>query len=90
MTCAHCFDDEDVGHDGENVVVGGKGSQPVDGKVVDPDDEDREVDRENPEHQDEETVDVVVEVVIVARTLNVCVSVSRLKSRRVIAYCFLC
>lgn len=90
MTCAHCFDDEDVGHDGENVVVGGKGSQPVDGKVVDPDDEDREVDRENPEHQDEETVDVVVEVVIVARTLNVCVSVPRLKSRRVIAYCFLC
>lgn len=48
MTCAHGLDDEDVGHDGENVVVGGKGGQPVDGKVVDPDDEDREVDRENP------------------------------------------
>ena len=90
MTCAHCFDDEDVGHDGEDVVVGGKGSQPVDGKVMNPDDEDREVDWENPEHEDEETVDVVVEVVVVARTLNGCVSVLRLKSRRAVAYCFLC
>jgi len=90
VTCAHCFDDEDVGHDGENVVVGGKGSQPVDGKVVDPDDEDREIDREDPEHEDEKTVDVIVEVVVVARTLNLCVSVLKLKSSRAIAYCFLC
>jgi hypothetical protein len=67
----HCFDDENVRHDGEDVVVGGKGCEPVDCEVVHPDDEDGEVDRENPEHEDQQTVDVVVEVVVVAGPLCV-------------------
>ena len=90
MAGAHGFDDENVGHDGEDVMMRGERSEPVDGEVVDPDDEDREIDREDPEHEDEETVDVIVEVVVVARTLNLCVSVLKLKSSRAIAYCFLC
>jgi len=45
----------------------------MDGEIVDPDDEDGEVDGENPEHEDQETVDVVVEVVVVARSLGECV-----------------
>ena len=52
VACAHRLDDEDVGHDGEDVVVRGKGGEPVDGEVVDPDDEDREVDGEDPKHED--------------------------------------
>lgn len=44
MACRHGFDDEDVGHDGEDVVMRGKGREPVDGEVVHPDDKDGEVD----------------------------------------------
>ena len=64
MASAHGFDDENVRHDGQDVVVRGKGRQPVHGEVVDPNDEDGEVDGENPEHEDEEGVRVVVEVVV--------------------------
>ena len=46
------FDEDEVGHDGEDVVVGGKGSEPVDGEVADPDEEDGDVDGENPEHEE--------------------------------------
>ena len=48
----------------------------MDGEVVDPDDKDGEVDGEDPEHEDEETVDVVVEVIVIARSLSECVSSS--------------
>ena len=48
----------------------------MDGEVVDPDDKDGEVDGEDPEHEDEETVDVVIKVVVVARSLWECVSCS--------------
>jgi hypothetical protein len=72
----HGFDNEDVGHDGEDVVMRGKGCEPVDGKIVNPDDEDRKVDGEDPEHEYEQTVDVVVEVVVVAGSLWECVSSS--------------
>lgn len=48
------FDEQDEGHDGEDVVVGGEGGEPVDGEVVDPDDENGEVDGEDPEHEDED------------------------------------
>lgn len=41
MAGAHGFDNQDVGHDGENVVMRGEGSEPVDSEIVDPDNEDR-------------------------------------------------
>lgn len=53
MACAHGLDDEDIGHDGENVMMRGEGSEPVDGEVVDPDNEDGKIDRQDPEHENE-------------------------------------
>lgn len=44
------FDQEDEGHDGEDVVVGGERCQPVDRQVADPDNEDRDVYRQDPDH----------------------------------------
>lgn len=76
MAGRHSFDNENVWHDGEDVVVRGKWCEPVDGEIVNPDDEDGKVDGEDPQHEDEETVDVVVEVVVVARSLSECVSFS--------------
>jgi hypothetical protein len=38
------LDEEDEWHDGENVVVRGERSEPVHGEIMDPDDEDREID----------------------------------------------
>lgn len=42
--------------------MGGERGEPVDGEVVDPDDEGGKVDREDPEHEEEDAVSVVVEV----------------------------
>lgn len=53
MASTHGFDDEDVGHDGEDVVVRGEGCKPMNGEIVNPDDEDWQVDRQDPEHEDE-------------------------------------
>lgn len=44
------FHEDEIGHDGNDVVVRGERCQPVDGEVVDPDDEDGDVDGEDPEH----------------------------------------
>ena len=44
------FHEDEIGHDGDDVVVRGEGGQPVNGEVVDPDDEDGDVDGEDPEH----------------------------------------
>ena len=46
----HRFDEKDEWHDRQDVVVGGKGGQPMDCKIMDPDDEDGKVDRKYPEH----------------------------------------
>lgn len=51
MAGRHCFDNEDVWHDGEDVVVRGKGCEPMDGEVVHPDHENGKVDGEDPEHE---------------------------------------
>jgi hypothetical protein len=40
------FDEKDEWCDGENVVMGGKGSEPGDLQIADPDYEDGDVDRE--------------------------------------------
>lgn len=44
------FDENEVGHDGEDVVVGGERGEPVDGQVAGPDKEDGDVDGQDPEH----------------------------------------
>lgn len=72
MASAHGFDDENVRHDGEDIVVRREGCEPVDGKIVYPDNEDWQVDGQDPEHQDEYTVHVVIEIVVVARALRLC------------------
>lgn len=43
MAGAHCFDDEYIGHDGEDVVVRRKRREPVNCEIVNPDDEDRKI-----------------------------------------------
>lgn len=43
-------------------MVRGEGGEPVDGEVVDPDDEGGKVDGQDPEHEEEDRVRVVVEV----------------------------
>ena len=40
-----------------------------------PDDEDREIDRENPEHEDEDGMSVVVEIIVGSRSLSGHVSI---------------
>lgn len=50
---AHCFDNKDIWHDRQNVVMRRERGEPVNGKVVDPHDEDGDVDGEDPEHEDE-------------------------------------
>lgn len=44
------LDEDEVGHDGEDVVVGGERGEPVDGEVAGPDEEDGDVDGQDPEH----------------------------------------
>lgn len=51
MACRHGLNNEDVGHDGEDVVMRGKRCQPVDGEIVNPDDKDGKVDGKDPEHE---------------------------------------
>lgn len=48
------LDQEDERHDGKYIMVGRKRCKPVNGQVVNPDYEDREVDRENPEHENQD------------------------------------
>lgn len=38
------LDEDEIGHYGEDVVVGGERGEPVDGEVVGPDEEDHDVD----------------------------------------------
>lgn len=64
------LDEDEVGHDGEDVVVGGEGGQPVDGEVVGPDEEDGDVDGEDPDHEDEDRVGVVIEIMVGAGSLR--------------------
>ena len=46
------LDEDEVGHYGQDIMVGGERGEPVDGEVVDPNEEDRDVDREDPDHED--------------------------------------
>ena len=59
---AQRLDEQDVRHDGGDVVVGGERCEPVHGEVADPDHEDREVDGQDPEHYCENGMRVIVEV----------------------------
>lgn len=70
MSGAHRFDNKDIWHDRQDVVVRREGGEPVNGKIVDPHDEDGDVDGEDPEHEDEQGVRVVVEVIIGAGPLQ--------------------
>lgn len=54
-------------------MVGGEGRKPVNGQIMCPDDQDGEVDGEYAEHEDEDRVDVVVEIIMTPRAL--CLSV---------------
>jgi hypothetical protein len=47
----HGLNDQDVGHDGEDIVMRGERCKPVDGEIMDPDDEYGKVDGEDPEHE---------------------------------------
>ena len=62
------LDEKDKWHDRENIVVRRKWSEPVNSQIVYPDDENGEIDRENPQHENEDRVDVVVKVVVGVRT----------------------
>ena len=55
------FDEQDIRHDAGDVVVRGEWGEPVDGEIVDPYDEDGNVDWEDPQHQDDQRMRVVVE-----------------------------
>jgi len=48
--CTECLDKQDKWHNGENIMVGGEGCQPMDCKISNPDHEDGEVYWQNPEH----------------------------------------
>ena len=65
------LDEEEVGHYGQDIMVGGEGGEPVDGEVVGPDEEDGDVDGEDPEHEDEDGVGVVVEIIVGSGSLFV-------------------
>ena len=44
--------------------------EPVNSKVVGPDDKDRDVDRQNPKHENKDRVRVVIEIIMSVRFLN--------------------
>ena len=50
-------------------MVGGEWGEPVDGEVVGPHEEDGDVDWEDPDHEDEDRVRVVVEIIVGPRAL---------------------
>lgn len=58
-------------------MMGREGRKPVDGQVMCPDDQDGEVDWKYAEHENEDRVDVIVEIIMSPRPL--CLSV--IKSR---------
>ena len=45
-------------------MVGGERGEPVDGEVVGPDEEDGDVDGEDPDHEDEDRMRIVVEIIV--------------------------
>ncbi len=51
-------------------MVGGKRGEPVDREVVGPDEEDHDVDGEDPNHEEEDGVGVVVKIVVGAGGLG--------------------
>ncbi len=51
-------------------MVGRERGEPVDGEVVGPDEEDGDVDGEDPYHQYEDGVCVVVEIIVSPRSLR--------------------
>lgn len=63
---AHDLYDEHQRQDRKQIVVRAEGRQPVDSKVVDPDDQHWHVDWKDPEHEDQHRGCVVVEVVVCA------------------------
>ena len=67
LTTGQSFDQKDKRHDRKDVVVRGEGCKPVNGQVVHPNHEDRKVYWEDPKHEDEDRMDIVVEVVICVR-----------------------
>ena len=50
--------------------MGGERGEPVDGEVVGPDEEDHDVDGEDPDHEEEDRVGVIVEIMIGAGGLG--------------------
>jgi hypothetical protein len=66
---AERFYEENVGHYGEDVVVGGEGCEPVHSEISYPDNEDGEVYGEDPQHEYQDGMGVVVEVIICVRVL---------------------
>ena len=50
-------------------MVGGERCEPVDGEIVGPDEEDGDVDGEDPYHEYEDGVCVVVEIIVGTRAL---------------------
>lgn len=60
----HDFHNEHERQHGEEVVVRAEGRQPVHGQVVHPDDQHGHVDRQHPEHEDEDGGGVVVEIIM--------------------------
>lgn len=70
MSCAHRLDQKDVRHDREDVVMARKRREPMDGEVVYPNDQDGDVYREDPKHENEQRVGIVVEVPVGSRALR--------------------
>ena len=62
ITRAHRLNQQGIGQDGHKVMVRRKRSEPADGKIVYPDDEHGHVDGQDPKHEDEHGVCVIVEV----------------------------
>lgn len=60
--CTNCLDEQDEREDAHDVVVAAEGCEVWDAEVVDPDDEDGEVDGEDPEKEKEDGGGVACEV----------------------------
>lgn len=60
LACAQCLDKQDNGENGKDVVEGGERGKPVHCEIACPDNENGKVDRENPDHENEDGVGVVV------------------------------
>lgn len=51
-------------------MVGGERGEPVNGEVVGPDEEDHDVDGQYPDHEEEDRVGVIVEIMVGAGGLG--------------------